>query len=65
MAGSIDHLLQRCYPGLELRDDRLVLSPQWPGLRTREGLRLYRHQLSLRSVAKRYIDRRKWRRQAR
>lgn len=29
MAGSID-LLQRCYTGLETRDDRLILGPQWP-----------------------------------
>ncbi|MCV7166661.1 trehalose-phosphatase [Mycobacterium stomatepiae] len=29
MAGSID-LLQRCYTGLEARDDRLILGPQWP-----------------------------------
>ncbi|KAA0079361.1 trehalose-phosphatase [Mycolicibacterium sp. P9-64] len=29
MAGSID-LLQRCYAGLETRDDRLVLGPMWP-----------------------------------
>ena len=29
MAGSVD-LLQRCFTGLETRDDRLVLGPQWP-----------------------------------
>ncbi|UXA08366.1 trehalose-phosphatase [Mycobacterium sp. SMC-2] len=29
MAGSID-LLQRCFTGLETRDDRLILSPLWP-----------------------------------
>ncbi|QUR67851.1 trehalose-phosphatase [Mycobacterium spongiae] len=29
MAGSID-LLQRCFTGLEARDDRLVLAPLWP-----------------------------------
>ncbi|WP_420751230.1 trehalose-phosphatase [Rhodococcus sp. O3] len=29
MAGSID-LLQRCFTGLEVRGDRLVLGPQWP-----------------------------------
>ena len=29
MAGSVD-LLQRCFTGLETRDDRLILSPQWP-----------------------------------
>ena len=29
MAGSID-LLQRCFTGLEVRCDRLVLGPQWP-----------------------------------
>ncbi|WP_063738385.1 trehalose-phosphatase [Mycobacterium tuberculosis] len=49
MAGSID-LLQRCYSGLELRDDRLVLSPQWPeALGPLEFPFVYRrHQLSLR-----------------
>nr|WP_234712947.1 trehalose-phosphatase [Mycolicibacterium komanii] len=29
MAGSVD-LMQRCFTGLELRGNRLVLSPQWP-----------------------------------
>lgn len=29
MAGSVD-LLQRCFTGLETRDDRLILSPLWP-----------------------------------
>ncbi|MCV7310410.1 trehalose-phosphatase [Mycobacterium paraffinicum] len=29
MTGSID-LLQRCFTGLETRDERLILSPQWP-----------------------------------
>ncbi|MQY27750.1 HAD-IA family hydrolase [Nocardia aurantia] len=29
MAGSID-LVQRCFSGLEIRDDHLVLDPQWP-----------------------------------
>jgi len=29
MAGSVD-LLQRCFTGLETRDDRLVIGPQWP-----------------------------------
>ncbi|CPR12166.1 trehalose-6-phosphate phosphatase OtsB1 [Mycobacterium bohemicum DSM 44277] len=29
MAGSID-VLQRCFTGLETRDDRLVLAPHWP-----------------------------------
>ncbi|KZM74722.1 trehalose-phosphatase [Nocardia terpenica] len=29
MAGSID-LLQRCFTGLEIRDDRLILNPHWP-----------------------------------
>lgn len=29
MAGSID-LVQRCFTGLEMRADRLVLSPYWP-----------------------------------
>lgn len=29
MAGSVD-LVQRCFTGLETRDDRIVLSPSWP-----------------------------------
>lgn len=29
MAGSVD-LLQRCFTGLETRDDRLILGPMWP-----------------------------------
>lgn len=29
MAGSVD-LLQRCFTGLETRDDRLILGPVWP-----------------------------------
>jgi alpha,alpha-trehalase len=29
MAGSVD-LVQRCFTGLETRDDRLVLGPHWP-----------------------------------
>ncbi|MEC3957918.1 trehalose-phosphatase [Nocardia sp. CDC153] len=29
MAGSID-LVQRCFTGLELRADRLILNPRWP-----------------------------------
>lgn len=29
MAGSVD-LLQRCFTGLETREDRLVLAPHWP-----------------------------------
>src|SRR5271163_4257414 len=29
MAGSVD-LLQRCFTGIETRDDRLILGPQWP-----------------------------------
>lgn len=29
MAGSID-LLQRCFTGLEIRADRLILNPMWP-----------------------------------
>jgi trehalose/maltose hydrolase-like predicted phosphorylase len=29
MAGSID-LLQRCFTGLEIRADRLILDPMWP-----------------------------------
>jgi alpha,alpha-trehalase len=29
MAGSVD-LMQRCFTGLEIRGDRIVLSPHWP-----------------------------------
>jgi alpha,alpha-trehalase len=29
MTGSVD-LLQRCFTGLETRDDRLIVGPQWP-----------------------------------
>ncbi|HJT95481.1 MAG TPA: trehalose-phosphatase [Mycobacterium sp.] len=29
MAGSVD-LVQRCFSGLEIREDRIVLSPHWP-----------------------------------
>ena len=29
MAGSVD-VLQRCFTGLETRDDRLVIGPHWP-----------------------------------
>jgi len=29
MAGSVD-LVQRCFTGLEIREDRIVLSPHWP-----------------------------------
>lgn len=29
VAGSVD-LLQRCFTGLETRDDRLIVSPHWP-----------------------------------
>jgi len=29
MAGSVD-LVQRCFTGLEMRDDRIVLAPHWP-----------------------------------
>ena len=29
MAGSID-LLQRCFTGLEIRSDRIVIGPLWP-----------------------------------
>ena len=29
MGGSVD-LLQRCFTGLETRDDRLILNPRWP-----------------------------------
>ncbi|BBX73072.1 trehalose-phosphatase [Mycobacterium shinjukuense] len=37
MAGSVD-LLQRCFTGLETRDDRLVLGPQWPATLGPESL---------------------------
>ncbi len=49
MAGSID-LLQRCFTGLETRDDRLILSPQWPeSLGPMEFPFVYRgHRLHLR-----------------
>lgn len=44
MAGSID-LLQRCFTGLETRDERLILSPQWPdGLGPIEFPFVYRGQ---------------------
>jgi trehalose/maltose hydrolase-like predicted phosphorylase len=29
MAGSVD-LIQRCFTGLEIRGDRIVLAPHWP-----------------------------------
>ena len=29
MAGSVD-LVQRCFTGLETRQDRIILSPHWP-----------------------------------
>ena len=49
MAGSVD-LLQRCFTGLETRDDRLVLGPHWPeSLGPIEFPFLYRgHRLHLR-----------------
>ncbi|MGO8853302.1 trehalose-phosphatase [Mycobacterium sp.] len=49
MAGSID-LLQRCFTGLETRNDRLILGPQWPeALGPIEFPFLYRgHRLHLR-----------------
>ncbi|MDH6246993.1 trehalose-phosphatase [Mycobacterium sp. OTB74] len=49
MAGSID-LLQRCFTGLELRGDRLVLGPHWPeALGKLEFVFRYRgHRLRLR-----------------
>jgi len=49
MAGSID-LLQRCFTGLETRDDRLILGPQWPeALGSIEFPFVYRgHRLHLR-----------------
>ncbi|WP_281179502.1 trehalose-phosphatase [Nocardia inohanensis] len=49
MAGSVD-LVQRCFTGLELRDDRLILDPCWPGELGAARLPLvYRgHRLTLR-----------------
>ena len=49
MAGSVD-LLQRCFTGLETRDDRLVLGPHWPkSLGSIEFPFVYRgHRLHLR-----------------
>ena len=45
MAGTLD-LLQRCYTGLEVRDDVLWLNPQLPtGLRRLAFTILYRGQL--------------------
>lgn len=49
MAGSID-LLQRCFTGLEMRADRLILNPAWPtSLGTLSFRIFYRgHRLQLR-----------------
>jgi alpha,alpha-trehalase len=49
MSGSVD-LLQRCFTGVETRDDRLVLGPHWPeGLGPIEFPFVYRgHRLHLR-----------------
>lgn len=49
MAGSVD-LLQRCFTGLEMRDDRLILGPLWPErLGPMEFAMVYRgHRLHLR-----------------
>ncbi|MBA5846617.1 trehalose-phosphatase [Gordonia amicalis] len=49
MSGSID-LLQRCFTGLELRDDRLILNPRWPRSLGVLSFRVYyrRHRLQLR-----------------
>ncbi|WP_420866044.1 trehalose-phosphatase [Mycobacterium lacus] len=49
MAGSVD-LLQRCFTGMETRDDRLVLGPHWPeSLGPIEFAFVYRgHRLHLR-----------------
>ena len=49
MAGSVD-LLQRCFAGVETRDDTLWLNPYWPpGLGTLEFVLCYReHWLTLR-----------------
>lgn len=49
MAGSVD-LLQRCFSGLEMREDRLLLDPYWPkGLGTLTvPIRYREHLLRLR-----------------
>ncbi|NKY31507.1 trehalose-phosphatase [Nocardia speluncae] len=49
MAGSVD-LLQRCFTGLEMRDDRLVFCPYWPeSLGTLSFPMMYReHHLTVR-----------------
>ncbi|MGV9713358.1 trehalose-phosphatase [Gordonia sp. NPDC003424] len=49
MAGSID-LLQRCFSGLELRSDRLILNPRWPEALGTLSFRIYYrgHRLELR-----------------
>lgn len=45
MAGSVD-LLERCFSGLELRDDRLILTPYWPeALGVLRFTIRYRHQV--------------------
>ncbi len=48
MCGSID-LLQRCFSGLELRNDRLILNPRWPRSLGALSFRIYyrRHRLKL------------------
>jgi len=50
MAGSID-LLQRCFTGLEIRSDRLILNPVWPeelgALRMPISFRGYRLHLTI------------------
>lgn len=48
MCGSID-LLQRCFTGLELRNDRLILNPRWPRSLGALSFRIYyrRHRLKL------------------
>lgn len=52
MAGSVD-LLQRCFTGLETRDDTLLLNPYWPRhLGTLEfDIRYRQHPLTLRVSA--------------
>ena len=53
MAGSVD-LVQRCFTGLETRQDRIILSPHWPGSAPALGFPMhYRgHRLYLRVSGK-------------
>ena len=46
MAGSID-LVQRCFTGLETRQDRIILSPNWPEAAPAIGLPIHYRGLHL------------------